>query len=73
LPGFDGEAWLIQPDGETPAQRQALRERWEFLVGKPLQVHVVPGEHATMLQRAATVDPIGALLCATMHPLKEAA
>jgi thioesterase domain-containing protein/acyl carrier protein len=73
LPRFDGEAWFIQPSADAEAFRQARRTHWQRLVGVGLRTRVVAGDHATLLQRAATVVAIGALLKSAFEPMREAA
>lgn len=68
LAGFDGEAWFVQPEADEAAFRAARAAHWRRLVGDGLKVHMVPGEHATLLRRAASVAAMGALLRAVLAP-----
>lgn len=73
LPAFDAEVWLVQPDADDAAFRNAREAHWRLLVGATLRAHLVPGEHSTMLQRATTVAAIGELLRQVFEPVQEAA
>lgn len=73
LDGFDGAAWFVQPAGDAPDFRGARAAHWRTLIGAPLQVAVVPGEHPTLLQRAASVAAIGSVLQRALTPARASA
>jgi thioesterase domain-containing protein len=62
LQGFNGRAWLIQPDADPAALRAQRFGAWRRLIGESLRPIVVPGEHSAMLNRSQSVRAIGASL-----------
>ena len=68
LQGYDGQTWFIQPEGDAAALRAARLATWRPLVGGTMDVHVVPGEHATMLQRAPSVAAIAQAVRSACEP-----